>query len=132
MLFRHLFPAFAWALLILGICALPGTVIPDLSLLDWLKPDKLVHLFLFGVLAFLLMRGFRNQTTVSYLYISPGWVTFISGSLYGILTEFLQEHFFVKRYGEASDAVADSLGVAVGIALFNYLVKRQRMKKTFH
>ena len=33
------------------ICAIPGDKIPKLSFLEWLKPDKIVHILVFSVLS---------------------------------------------------------------------------------
>jgi VanZ family protein len=128
MLSRKLFPALAWALFILALCALPGRVIPQLTFLDWLKPDKIVHLFLFGVLSFLLIKAFTEQVSVALLAAHPAVSSILISSIYGVLIELLQEYCFSGRTGDVFDAMADSLGALAGLWFFNYWQKRNITK----
>ncbi len=123
MFFRKLILSLLWALFILALCALPGTVIPELSFLDWLKPDKLVHLFLFGVLSFLLSKAFTDQNVFLLLISYPRVISIILSSIYGVFIELLQEYFIPTRTGDVFDAMADSLGAFLGVAVYNYWKK---------
>src|SRR5439155_11644155 len=108
MLRRYNFLASIWELFILALCAIPGNHLPRLQFIDWLRPDKIVHLFLFGVLSFLLIRAFLQQPAYPAFYHHPKIYAVIFSSLYGIVVELLQEYVFIYRSGEVFDAVADA------------------------
>ncbi|HEY5918256.1 MAG TPA: VanZ family protein [Chryseolinea sp.] len=126
MLLKKLWPALVWALFILALCALPGSAIPQLSFLDWLKPDKIVHLVLFGVLSFLLIRGLAGYEINSVWTNYPKTFSVIAASLYGVFVELLQEYFFEDRHGDVYDSIADALGAVTGLWFYNYRIKRIR------
>jgi VanZ family protein len=123
---KKMWPSLLWALFILVLCGLPGSAIPELTFLDWLKPDKIVHLVLFGVLSFLLIKGMTGNEFKSLWTSYPKPVSIILSSIYGVVIEFLQEYFFVGRHGDVYDAIADSVGAFMGLWFYNYWIKRIR------
>jgi VanZ family protein len=125
MFFRSTYPAFLWAVVILILCALPGTYVPRLSFLDWLRPDKVIHLIMFGALSFLLMKGFVQQKNIITLNVHPKLFAVIFTIIYGIMIELLQEYIFIWRSGEIFDAIADALGAIIGLGFYNYWIKRK-------
>ena len=125
MLFKKLIPALLWALFILGLCALPGTAIPELSFLDWLKPDKIVHLVLFGVQSYLLIKAFLAQTANPFLKTRARLVSVTLSCIYGVVVELIQEYFIPTRRGDVFDSLADGLGAFMGLWFFNYWNKRR-------
>jgi VanZ family protein len=129
MLFKKLIPSLAWALFIMGLCALPGSAIPELTFLQWLRPDKIVHLVLFGVLSFLLIKAFTEQSSVKVLNGYPKIISIIVSALYGVLIEVLQEYCFIGRQGDVFDAMADTLGAFIGWWFFNEWYKRRQTKR---
>ncbi len=120
---RYQLQAGSWAVLIMILCGLPGKKLPKLSFLEWAKPDKIVHLVLFGVMSFLLLKLFfadKEKRTTRYKFIA------VSASVvYGVLIEILQATIFIDRTGDYRDALADALGAFIGLWIFNYLVKKQ-------
>jgi len=129
MLFKKLIPAILWAFFILGLCALPGSAIPDLTFLEWLKPDKVVHLFLFAVLSFLLMKAFLEQQSVAALQIHKKLISILLSCFYGVLIEILQEYCFIGRHGDVYDSMADAVGAFIGLWFFNYWNKRNLTRR---
>jgi VanZ family protein len=125
MFFKSLLPAFLWGLFILIICGIPGHDLPELTFLDWLRPDKLVHLFIFGLLSYLLVRGFLIQESFPILKTRSRLWAFLIASLYGVLIEILQAYVFIDRSGDVRDAIADMIGAVIGIWCFNFLMKRK-------
>ena len=113
MFFRRLLPALLWALFILVLCGIPGTQIPKLTFLEWLKPDKIVHLVIFGVQSVLVMKAFAG-TSIRHPVI---WTLLLSAG-YGILIEVLQETIFIKRNGDVRDALANIIGALLGVFIF--------------
>jgi|SRR3569832_891781 len=125
MFLRSTYPAFIWAAIILILCALPGPYLPRLSFLDWLRPDKVVHLILFGTLCVLFIRGFALQSSVAALVNHPKMYAIVFTIIYGVMIELLQEYIFIWRTGEVFDAIADAAGAFIGLWLYNYWTKRK-------
>lgn len=125
MLFKKLIPALLWAFFILLLCLLPGSAIPQLTFLDWLKPDKLVHLFLFGVLSFLLVKAFISPNIFSTLNNYPKFISIAIASVYGVVVEIIQEYCIPGRYGDVYDSIADAAGAFIGIWFFVILTRRK-------
>ena len=126
MALKKMWPALVWALFILALCGLPGSDIPRLTFLDWLRPDKIVHLILFGTLSFLLIKGFTGYELNSIWTRYPKIISVVLSSVYGVVIELLQEYLFIDRTGDVYDALADALGAFVGLWFYNYWVKRLR------
>lgn len=125
MFFKSLRPALLWAIFILIICGIPGQHLPRLDFLSWLRPDKLVHLFVFGVLSYLLISGFLKQESVHTLKTNPyRWAVLLSVG-YGIGIELLQEYLFIGRTGDVRDAIADAIGAVAGWVCYRYLLKKR-------
>lgn len=118
-MFRKLWPAFIWALLILVLISLPGSFIPKTQSPWSLVPyDKVIHAGLFFILSFLLMRGFLLQYKSSFLrsfYILNG---IIIGIVFGLFTELWQEILNIGRFFNAYDFIADILGSIIAWPVF--------------
>src|SRR5258706_6085937 len=123
MFLRYNYAALLWAFFILALCAIPGNRLPHLAFLDWLRPDKIAHLFLFGVLAYLFIKGFRKQTTFAVLNQYPKMYAILISIIYGIVIELLQEYVFYGRSGEMNDAMADAVGALIGLWVYKVSVK---------
>jgi VanZ family protein len=106
------------------ICAIPGNRIPHLTFLEWLKPDKVVHLIIFGILCIFLLRGFLE--TKSFRNPEKAlirWSLFISIA-YGTLVEFLQYTIFINRSGDIRDAIANAIGAFLGLWVYRRFIRR--------
>lgn len=128
MFWRPNLPAFIWAIFALVLCGLPGDNFPELTFLEWLSPDKIAHLVLFGVQCFLLLSGFTKQTSfVTLKKKATLWALSFTIS-YGILVEILQTYIFVQRNGDVRDAIANSIGAFTGWWVWNkfYAYKKSR------
>jgi VanZ family protein len=97
---------------------MPGDQIPELTFLQWLKPDKIVHLILFGVFSYLLIRGFNLQKSFSLLNKNAVALALIISIAYGGLVEILQSTIFIHRSGDMRDAIANALGAFIGYWLY--------------
>ena len=132
MILKGYWPALAWSLIILLLTGLPGDVFPEIkSFWDWLSPDKVVHLFIFGALSFLILFGYRDKYEKgnrTKLVLTAVIVTI----LYGFLTELLQRYVFVGRSGNLFDALADAIGALLGWWLFIPVFKKLKSKKAYY
>lgn len=125
MFWRYNRAAFLWAILILILCGLPGSNFPKLSFLDWLRPDKIVHLILFGVQSYLFIIGFSRQDRFAGLRSNAvRWGVLLSIS-YGAIVEVLQTTIFIGRSGDIRDAMANAIGAFIGLYFFRKYGKRQ-------
>lgn len=126
MFWRYNYPAFIWAILILILCGLPGDQIPDLSFLQWLKPDKVVHLFLFGIFCFLLLNGFTKQIHFYFLNKNAFAIALFLSISYGCIIEILQQTMFIHRSGDVKDAIANAIGTFIGFWVFKKKLSKEK------
>ena len=115
MRFRKQWLSVVWALFILVLTGIPGDEIPKIpDFLEWLSPDKIVHLVMFGLLSYFILYGNRQQyiesENRSYYVISAVLIA----AVYGIITELLQVYIFTGRNGNIFDSAANLLGAIVG------------------
>lgn len=125
--FRFHYPGILWIAVILVLTCIPGKMIPRVPVfLDLFQPDKLVHLFLFTVLLFLLLRGFRKQFSVDPAYRLSVLIALNIGILLGGITELLQATPLVTgRQCSVYDFIADVIGCFAGWGIFVLLKKRR-------
>jgi hypothetical protein len=117
-------PAFVWAAFILVLCGFPGDKIPELSFLEWLKPDKIVHLIIFAIQSFLLIRGLQLQNNFLWFKKNATVISLVVTIAYGAFMELLQELIFINRNGDFRDALANAIGAFIGYWYF----KKQYLK----
>ena len=132
MFLKKFWPAITWSLLTLLLMGLPGNVFPEIvSFWDWLSPDKVVHLFIFGTLSFLILLGFREELQAGkrrkYIVLAV-----MISLLYGVFTEFLQYYVFTGRSGNVYDALADGFGAIFGWLLYEPLMRLLKKMKLLH
>ena len=118
MFWRYNWPAFAWAIFVLLLCGLPGDDFPELTFLEWLKPDKIAHLVLFGVQCYLLIKGFSSQNIFQLLNKNAIILAFLISISYGGIVEILQNYVFIHRSGDIRDAVANAIGAFIGLWIY--------------
>ena len=113
-------PAILWGIFILIATLTPGKSLPMSSLFRF---DKLIHLFIFGMFAWLVLRGFYQRTRSEaplkgILYLSVAFFTV----LFGILIELIQ-NFIPDRGSDINDAIANTTGVMLAQVLFYFTHK---------
>ncbi|MCX6282283.1 MAG: VanZ family protein [Bacteroidetes bacterium] len=116
-----------WGLIILILTLMPGNAIPRVPLwIDRLHPDKLVHLFIFAVFTFLLIKGFGKKDNPVFVRNFPMvWAIMISLFIGGA-TELLQGWVIPLRTADWKDFFADTFGtMVVVVALWAHEFLRQ-------
>ena len=124
MFWKNNFPAILWAVLILLLCGVPGDKIPEMTFLEWLRPDKIAHLILFGVLSFLLLKGFSKQNKFPFLFKHASKIALAISITYGGIVEILQDSVFIHRSGDFRDAIANAIGAILGLWIYNRYLGR--------
>lgn len=120
-----LLPPLAWALLILGLCLLPGEELPEWDWADLLSLDKLVHAGLFAVLLVLGVRALRMHGSGLRLRSWP--VALFTGACvsYGGALELMQAHLLTGRTADPFDALANAFGCILGLVYLSRLDNRR-------
>jgi len=123
---KYYIPFAVWASVIFIIIAIPGTYIPKPhGIWEMLSPDKIVHLLMFAPFSFLLAWGlFRTKKRWGLIF----FLSTFFGIIYAISTELLQFYVIIGRNGNIYDALADIIGVSIGLILFYILYKGKRFE----
>lgn len=121
---KPLLPGLLWTMLIALLTLIPGNYIPKVTtFLDWLGPDKLVHLFIFGVYAYLLIVGFSKQKPGLFTSKNAVLSALSIGMVFALFTEVMQRFVIPGRNGSYYDFLADLLGLALGYMIWS-IVRR--------
>jgi VanZ family protein len=114
--------ALTWFLLVTLLLCLPGSSLPEEDWLDKIWFDKWVHIFLFGMLAWLCCYALKE---ISGKKIRLFLLAVTACFLYGIVMEFVQKYFIPDRAFDIGDIVADGVGSITGgfIAAWRYIKK---------
>lgn len=90
--------------------------------------DKLAHLTMYSILSFLLLAGYSSRknrdlsnSRGNHKYINI--IVFILSSIFGIIVEALQYSLTDYRSGDYLDAIANTIGVIVGIITYSIAIK---------
>jgi VanZ family protein len=117
---RPWIPALLWAATIFVLSSISGSAYPATNLVN---ADKLVHLFLYGLLGGLCARGLARGSG-----LAPRSLFFLAAllsTLYGVSDE-LHQAFVPGRNSDWRDVVADAVGSLLGAALVAAVVARRR------
>jgi VanZ family protein len=87
----------------------------------WL--DKIPHALVYTAMGFLLSLGFFHLVP-SHTALAVS-LTLLSGTLLGVLDEIHQK-YTRGRVSDPQDAVADAIGIALGIAVYWYWQRKKR------
>jgi len=112
----------AWALVIMGLCAIPGRDLPHFSFLEILQFDKWVHAGVFFILVILCVRGFcrmKNPWTPRKAF----FIAVLFAISYGGALEFLQEAVFADRTADLYDFIANAAGSLAALPVYPYLAR---------
>ena len=125
------YPCLISSIFIMVLMGLPGKCFPTVvNFWEWIGPDKIVHLILFGFLAFFTPWGFRKKIlsekdSYKRKVLIQSFLLTIS---YGALTEILQKYIFVNRYGSIYDFLANAIGCLLGTIVFFLFIKKNLKK----
>ena len=95
----------------------PAPFLPPLEIFNWW--DKAQHAIAFGVLAVLAVLAYPEASRLRIALLLIGQ---------GVLIEVLQ-YFGGYRYGDWQDALADGVGVLLGLSLAAWLIRQEWFKR---
>ena len=113
--------AVLWTAAILGGLSLPPSSLSPVQTL--LSFDKLIHAVLFGVFGLLWMRVLCPPDAAGAALRRRGGQLFAAGGLFAGGTEVYQHVIPVRRMSDPYDALADAVGLLIGILLYGLLVR---------
>jgi VanZ family protein len=123
---KYLIWVIAEIALVFVLLSLPGSSFSDRTgWLHLLPIDKIVHVILFGSLAWAFYY-FLDQTTIQALKSvrAKAWAM-IFCIVYGITMEYYQKWYVPSRGFEVKDMIADAAGVLLALPLYQLWKKRQ-------
>jgi|WetSurMetagenome_2_1015567.scaffolds.fasta_scaffold455388_2 VanZ family protein len=104
-----------WGLFLVILHLIPGYYFPRLPrFTDLFQPDKLVHIAMFGVFSFLLLRGFRRQDNPEFVIRHAAILMLIIALPLGAMLELTQAYLIPNRTGSPFDFIANAVGVGLG------------------
>jgi VanZ family protein len=129
--FRYFWPGITWVIFILFLTGMPGQYIPVVSgFWDQMKPDKLVHTFIFMVLVTFMLYGIEKQEGTGKYTLLIRISVIVLSVLFGGGTELLQKYLFTNRTASWADFAADCSGVLIGLFVYlKWFLKPTRLKR---
>lgn len=118
MILRYNILPILWAVFILILSLISGENIPEVSFWEVLSIDKVAHVFMYGMLVFLLTTGLKRQYSNGWLRYYAKSTAFWIGMFYGLLLEIMQLLLCSDRFFEMGDIIANSIGCLIGIIGF--------------
>jgi VanZ family protein len=115
--------AVIWSFIILIIVFIPGDKIPNHG--DWMdvfQVDKAIHFLLFAPFSFLWLLKYHIADTLSS---KVTYVILTIGVILAIVTEVVQFYYINGRNGNIADALADIIGIFIGLLVFKIFKRRK-------
>lgn len=111
--FKKFIPGIAWFFIVLVIMCLPGHEIPQISWLEGINLDKLLHISVFGLLTVLFCWPFYKSSINKKERLQYFIKIAIATSIWGLTTELIQKYLVPGRYFDILDWIADSVGALI-------------------
>lgn len=105
--------ATVWTLAVLAACSIPAAQLAPLEF-DLFAVDKWVHVGFFAVFGILWMQAAPHRA----------WVVFGAGVAFGVGIEIWQGVLPIDRMPDPLDAVADVVGLMIGVPLGAWVARR--------
>jgi len=123
---KYLIWVIAEIALVFVLLSLPGSSFTDrIGWLYLLPIDKIVHVILFGSLAWSFYCFFDHTSIQALKSVRIQAWAMIFCIVYGILMEYYQKWYVPSRGFEVKDMLADTAGVLLALPLYQLWKKRQ-------
>ncbi|MEO9571074.1 MAG: VanZ family protein [Polaribacter sp.] len=100
----------------IGIAYLSLMQVPKTQL-SFTSSDKVYHLFAYFTLTICWLFSFYKKTSLKYKIV-------ITCIIYGIIIEILQHTLTKYRTGDIYDVLANTIGIILGLIVFNLILKK--------
>jgi VanZ family protein len=111
-----------WSLIMTIILLVPSNKLPDGPVFPF--SDKIIHVFLFAVFAFLLMLGRYNHARNRVFALWPVIAMFLISTAFGAILELAQSIMALGREGSITDIFADAAGFVPGWLSAIWFIKK--------
>ena len=118
-IFKTVYLALAWTILIQVLLCLPGSAIPDEGAFSIPNIDKYVHIILFGGFVAFWCFYANKQTYTTRKRAVLFFVIFLVACLNGILLEYVQKYYIPNRSFDQGDIIVDVISASIGYGLCN-------------
>ncbi|MBL4587446.1 MAG: VanZ family protein [Flavobacteriales bacterium] len=119
----RIIPALIWTGFIVFALTSEPSAIPKYRWFSFSGADKVVHVILFGIEAFLLSWSLHRQPKFRVVFYVLIWSFVLGGGL-----ELIQHNYIEGRSGDFLDLLADMVGALFGIFGSVFLLKRAPLK----
>jgi VanZ family protein len=126
-LLKNFWPGIVWGIIVFILSAMPANYFPKVqSFAEWLNPDKIVHLGMYFLLCFFVLRGLE----IHHNYQKKDFLLYgmILVALFGGLMELGQCYLFIGRNGNIFDFLANILGCIIAYVLILYIGRKKVIK----
>jgi glycopeptide antibiotics resistance protein len=113
-------PGIAWFFLTLIAISIPGKQLPKFGAwFEQISFDKLIHTFLFGMLAVFVMLPVA-LSNISTTQQKNNWFIKVAlgTAIWGLIAELIQKYFIPMRSYDVVDLMANTLGALIAFAIF--------------
>lgn len=110
-------PAILWALIVIVLSVSPGSNLPPLEFLGFVRIDLIAHFVMYFIFSFLIFYGIRKSSASYPMNNKSLLFTLCVPIIFGIVMELLQHNFITERYFDIMDIFANIIGSIVAIAI---------------
>ncbi len=120
---NHNLFAFLLAVVMFFLNVYRSQPLPDLQMGGWLPFDKFAHFTQFFILSFVTTVGFSKQSKSKTIQYNAMQYSFILCIIFSVIMEIWQ-FYFLYKYFQIFDSLANLLGIFTGILLFFWIYKK--------
>lgn len=129
MMLKNFWPVVLWSIIIIILSGIPGNMMPKVGdFWNLFKPDKIIHVFLYGIFFYLLLRCTAKQLRITVLEVKQILILLTVGIIFAALTEVLQAKIFINRDGSLYDFIANMIGCLAGLTIYLVISKKKHIK----
>lgn len=114
---KYFLPAAAWIVTITLLSLISTKNLTKFSV-EIIGIDKLIHIFIYLILSFLLAWGLKKTVKYKKLSLKMLAAVFLFTSLYGLSMEIAQKLMTTGRNFEYYDIIANIIGSLIGVLFF--------------
>ncbi len=118
-IFRTIFPAILWTILIQILLCLPGSALPSEDAFNIPNIDKYVHTILFGGFVLWWCLYANRQAYTIRKRAALFFLIYLAACFNGILLEYIQRDYIPNRSFDQGDIIVDVLSASISYGFVN-------------